>query len=266
MNKATRNKQGNSLSVVIITCNEERNIVRCIESVKGLSDDIIVVDSGSTDATQSLAAEAGARVFVRKWDGYASQKNFGNEQAQNQRILSLDADEVVSAKLAKSIKKVLIDHSEDTLFALNILNNFEGKFIYHGGWYPDWHNRIFTKGAAQWTDYGVHETLDTCKNAKVMRLKGDVLHYTAPGKVMFREKMKHYAMLFARNRFENGVNYSSSKKYVSAVFRFMKEYVFKMGFLDGKAGWNIVCQNTWYTYLKYDYLENLYRMSLANQN
>lgn len=256
-----------SLSVVIITYNEEKNIVRCIESVKGLSDDIIVVDSGSSDNTRWLAENAGAKVFLRRWDGYSSQKNFGNQQARYNRILSVDADEVVSERLAKSIREKLTDHSADTMFAVNILNNYEGKFIYHGGWYPDWHNRIFTKGAALWKDSGVHEKLNSAKATKVLKLEGDVLHYTAPGRVMFREKMKHYAMLFARNRFENGISYSPAKKYTSSAFRFVKEYVFKMGFLDGKAGWNIVCQNTAYTFLKYEYLENLYMMSpLVNQN
>ena len=253
-------RAASELSVVIIARNEEKNIRYCIESARQVSNDIIVVvDSGSTDDTARIAEGCDTRVYVRHWEGYSSQKNFGNQQARHDLILSLDADERVSAALAKSIRYSLKNYQPNTLFSINVLSNFEGRFIYHGGWYPDLHTRIFEKKATRWVHSEVHERLESDETARTIRLQGDILHYTAPDKIMFREKMKKYATLFAHDRFKKGINYSPFKKYFSSLFRFFKEYIVKMGFLDGRAGGNIAWENAVYTYLKYDYLEKLHR-------
>ena len=255
-----------ALSVVIITCNEENNIIRCIEHAKHVSNDIVVVDSGSNDKTVSLAEQAGARVFFRPWNGYSEQKNFGNQQTQNDIVLSLDADEVLSDELAVSIKKALKNYQPNTMLELNVLSKFENKFIYHGGWYPDWHPRIFEKKNVSWGNHAkVHESLQAAIPVRKIRLKGDLLHYTAPERKKYREKLKNYALLFAYDRFEKRIRHSPSKKYISSGFRFIKDYFFRMGFLDGKAGWNVIAENAVYTFLKYKYLENLYKLSLVGQ-
>ena len=265
-NTKFKDQAGISVSVVIITHNEEKNISRCIENAKRVSDDIVVVDSGSTDNTVSLAERVGARVFTRQWNGYSAQKNFGNQQTRNNLVLSLDADEVVSEELATSIKEALKNYQTGTLFEVNVLSRFENRFIYHGGWYPDWHTRIFEKNKTSWNNIDVHEKLQTNVPAKKVKLKGNLFHYTAPDKLLFREKMRSYAMLFARNRFEKGISYGIFKKYMSSAFRFSKEYIFKMGFLDGRAGWKVAWENALYTFLKYKYLENLNSLSVVNQN
>jgi (heptosyl)LPS beta-1,4-glucosyltransferase len=264
-NFQVRQQAAPELSVVIITRNEEKNISRCIEHARRISNDIVVVDSGSTDNTVALAEKCGARVFIRNWTGYSAQKNFGNQQAHHDLVLSLDADEVVSDELAQSIREALKQYEKGTLLELNVLSRFEERFIYHGGWYPDWHTRIFEKNTTWWNSSDVHEKLQTSVPCKKIKLKGNLLHFTAPDKQGFREKMKNYALLFARNRFEKGMSYGFLKKYTSSVFRFVKEYFFKMGFLDGKAGWNIAWENALYTYLKYKYLENLNRIGAVRQ-
>ncbi len=255
-----------NISVVIITLNEEKNIERCIKSAKQISNDIVVVDSGSSDKTIQLANDLGARVFVKTWEGYASQKNFGNQKAINNLIFSMDADEEISKELASNILKELAANKNDVNLSINILSNFEGKFIYHGGWYPDWHLRLFNKENTSWSNDLVHERLVHNNSIPVTKVKGNLLHYTADTREFFRNKMDRYAFLYAENKVEKGIEYKVGKKFYSAIFRFIKEYVFKMGFLDGSAGWIIAMQNARYTYLKYFYMEYLYELALDDLN
>src|SRR5262249_46849791 len=146
---------------------------------------------------------------------------FGNQQTRHDLILSIDADEVVSNELALSIKKALNDYQAGTLFELNVLSKFEDSFIFHGGWYPDLHTRIFDRTTTLWNNTDVHERLQTGISARKIRLQGHLLHYTAPDKLVFREKMRKYAVLFARNRFEKEIKFGIAKKYISSAFRFL---------------------------------------------
>ena len=146
------------LSVVIITFNEERNIGRCIASVHGLADEVVVVDSESTDRTRAIAEELGARVLVRKWTDYSDQKNFANQQASHAYILSLDADEEVSSALRGSLLAAKSAGLQDA-YSMHRLTNYCGHWVRHGGWYPDTKVRLFPKSAVRWEGEFEHETL-----------------------------------------------------------------------------------------------------------
>lgn len=255
-----------NISVVIITLNEEKNIERCIHSAKQISNDIVVVDSGSKDKTMQLANKMGARVFIKTWEGYAAQKNFGNQKTINNLIFSMDADEEISKELASNILKAVSTNNNEVNLSVNILSNFEGKFIYHGGWYPDWHIRLFNKLITTWNNDLVHERLVHNKTVPTINLQGNLMHYTATTRDFFWKKMERYAFLYAENKVEKKIEYNAAKKYYSSIFRFIKEYIIKMGFLDGIAGWIIAMQNARYTYLKYFYMEYLYQLALDDSN
>ena len=256
----------NKISVVVITLNEEKNIGRCIKSAQQISNDIVVVDSGSNDDTVRIANDLGARVFVKSWEGYASQKNYGNKNAINNLIFSMDADEEISIELAKSISKLVSENKKDINLSVNILSNFEGKFIYHGGWYPDWHLRLFNKENTGWNSDLVHERLVHKNPIQNIKVKGNLLHYTATTREFFWKKMDRYAFLYAEDKVGKGIKYSTGKKFYSSIFRFVKEYFLKMGFLDGNEGWTIAMLNARYTYLKYFYMEYQYEMAVKSQN
>ena len=158
-------------SVVIITFNEARNIKRCLESVVPVADEIIVVDSNSTDETEAICQEYPNLRFVRHdWEGYVKQKNFANSLASNNLILSIDADEALSEELTQSILKLKVQDVEGKAFSMNRLMNYCGKWIRHSGWYPDTKIRIFDRRSVSWTGKKVHETLAIPKEMQVVHL------------------------------------------------------------------------------------------------
>lgn len=243
----------NRVSAVVICLNEEKNIVRCIESLKQVTDDIIVVDSGSTDNTLMLAQKMGARIYFRAWTGYSDQKNFGNEQALHQFVLSIDADECISTELAANILSEFED-PKNAVYEFDFLTSWGNKFIHHGGWVPDRHCRLFDKTKIQWGCKGVHEEL-LLNRHKPKRLPGYIFHYTAENREHYRAKMKKYADEFAVNNKREQKHFPFWKKYVSTGFRFSKDYITKRGFLEGRAGWEIAVEEARYTYLKYKFSE-----------
>lgn len=237
------------LSAVVISFNEEKNIARCITALQQVSDDIIIVDSGSADDTLKIAAAMGARVFSRAWTGYADQKNFGNDQAKHDYILSIDADEVVSFELAFHINEAM-KHPQSAVYELDFLTSWGDRFIKHGGWVPDRHCRLFDRRRIRWESSGVHEYLNM-DGATPELLPGYVFHYTAADKVAYRLKMDRYAREFADGRLAAHRFSPFWKKYTSSGFRFFRDFVLKRGFLEGKAGWEIAVAEARYTWLKY---------------
>ncbi|MGC4058197.1 MAG: glycosyltransferase family 2 protein [Chitinophagaceae bacterium] len=241
------------LSAVVITRNEAANIARCIQSLRQVTVDIVVVDSGSTDRTREIAEEMGARVFHRDWTGYADQKNFGNEKALHDYILSIDADECLSFELAFQIQEAM-KQPKAAVYEMDFLTSWGDHFIRHGGWVPDRHCRLFDKRRIRWVSEGVHEYL-AMDGHTPQKIEGYVFHYTAANKQTYREKMNRYAREFAEAR-SNARRYSPFwKKYTSAGFRFLRDYVLKRGFLEGRAGWEIACEEARYTWLKYRWSE-----------
>ena len=221
------------LSAVIITLNEERHIARCLQSLQGVADDVVVMDSISTDRTAEIAKEMGARVYSEKWLGYAAMKNKGNQLAQYDLILSIDADEELSPELAASINA--IKENPQGAYYFNLLNNYYGKFLKHGGQYPHRKKRIFDRRTARWTG-GLHEALEFDNGVQLHFLQGHLLHYTTATPQEHWNKIQRYSRIAAEEMKRKGRHPSWFKKHVGSAFKFVNTYVFKLGFLDGKEG------------------------------
>lgn len=241
------------LSVVIITLNEERNIGRCLESVSEIADDIVVVDSGSEDGTEGICAAHGARFIRHQWLGFAETKNFANAQAKYPLILSLDADEALSEQLKISIKAVKEDFPVNTTFKMNRLTNYCGKWIRHCGWYPDSKIRLFNRENTRWSGLVIHEKLTTNPGIVVKHLEGDLLHYSYYTIAGHIEQANRFTDLTAEEAFRKGKKAGILQILFKPPIRFLRDYFFKLGFLDGYYGF-IVCyisaQATFFKYIK----------------
>jgi glycosyltransferase involved in cell wall biosynthesis len=235
------------LSVGIITKNSERKLGEVLESVKGIADEIVVLDSGSTDKTVEIAKSFGAKVFYREFDNFVNQKNHLLNLCSGEWILFIDDDEVVSKELANSIKRAVSSREYDG-FYVNVLTNYLGRWIKHA-WYPDWHLRLAKREKARWMGSGVHESLKV--DGKVGYLKGDLLHYSYPSVSYHLKKIDLYTTLFAENAFKRGKRFSLVKLLFSPFGAFVRRYVLKGGFLDGFEGFVLSVMAFYYTFLKY---------------
>lgn len=259
-----------TLSAVIITQDEERNIARCLDSLRDLADEIIVVDSGSTDRTETICRQYGCRLgtkFVHhQWVNYSDQKNFANSLASGDWILSIDADEAISLELNANIRAIkTIEHPANTVFSINRLTNYCGHWVHHCGWYPDRKIRIWQRGQAEW--FGtVHEELHLPDNATVQQLDGDLLHYSYYTIDEHRTRTTKYAKLMARQRFENGLSCSRLDIILKPLWAFVRTLLLQGGILDGWAGWQIAKVTANYTRTKYSELYTLYHQNETSTN
>ena len=226
------------ITAVIITFNEDRNIGRCLDSLRGAADEIIVVDSGSTDRTRWIAKDHGARVFEHSWEGYGAQKNFGNGLATHSYILSLDADEALSDELRASIN-MSKQSGLHGVYGFARLANYCGQWIRHGGWYPDRKIRLFPGARVRWAEDPVHEGLEIQGAAPVTWLAGDLLHYTCRTREEYRDRTESYARLGAEKVRRKGQSLLFLRSTLGPRLRFLKMYVWKRGYLDGPAGYEI---------------------------
>ena len=241
----------NTLSVVIITFNEERNIKRCLDSVAPVADEIIVVDSHSTDATEAICDRYGAKFFTQDWLGYVDQKNLADELATCDLIFSIDADEALSEELAKSIQNIKNQSIENKAFSMNRLMNYCGKWIRHGGWYPDVKVRIFARGRTEWTGKKVHETLALAEPTEIVHLNGDLLHYSFYTVEEHVRQNERFALLSAEEMVEVGKKATLFKAATHAAWKFFRDFIIKGGFLDGCTGLTICKINARGVWLKY---------------
>lgn len=240
-----------SISVVVITYNEEKNLARCLASVAGIADEVIVVDSFSTDSTQYIAASFGARFVTRAFDGYAKQKYFATGLAKNDWILSLDADEELTAELKHSIQAIN-DDTTTVLFRVPRLTNYCGKWIKHCGWYPDLQGRLYNRTSGAWEEKMVHEFWKPSKgNFGVSVLRGDLLHYSFSSIGEHMRKIEKYTELAAVDAQRRGRTASVLKVIFSPVWHFISEYFFKLGFLDGYYGFVICRLSAYSAFAKY---------------
>ncbi len=245
------------LSAVIITLNEERNIGRCIDSVIDIADDIVVVDSGSTDRTEAICKEKGVRYFFHVWEGYIEQKNYANKLAEHPLILSIDADEALSANLQESIKKVKDDCQADG-YKMNRMTNYCGKWIRYGGWYPDRKMRLFHRDKFAWGGARIHETvIMKAKDAIVHRLDGDLLHYSYYSISQHIAQANHFTDMTAELAFEKGKKAGILKILFSPMVKFARDYFIKLGFLDGYYGYIICRISAQATFMKYSKIRQL---------
>ena len=245
------------ISVVIITKNEERNILRCLNSVQDVADEIVVVDSGSTDDTAAICEQFGVKFVHQDWLGYSEQKNFANSLATNDRILSIDADEELSDELKQSIFKYKNQHMpHDIVFSMNRLTNYCGHWIRHCGWYPDRKIRIWNRTVGQWQGE-IHETLEFSTKVREKVLKGDLLHYSFETAQDYENQQFKFAKMRGQHYFMNGKKHASFYMVVSPIFSFIQHYFFQLGFLDGADGWHICLTTAKATRMKYKTLKEL---------
>lgn len=237
------------LSVAIITKNEEKHLARTLQSVR-FADEIIAVDSGSTDATLSIAREHGCRIYERDWPGYGPQKNFAIDQASCEWVLCLDADEEVSPELAQSIAAVVSGEKTGyEFYSFPRLTLFIDRWMRHGGWYPDRQIRLLRRGAARYNDHPVHEAI--VPRGPVGRLSGDLLHYSYESVEDYVRRVDTYSRLAAESDIRRGRRRPPACSLVWAVAeKFVEVYVYKRGFLDGRHGFVVAGLAAWGVFLR----------------
>lgn len=236
------------ITATIITRDEQDNIARAIRSV-GFCDEILVVDSGSTDQTVAIAKSLGATVICQGWLGYAAQKNFAAEQARHDWILSLDADEAVTPRLAASIRLLTPASVRCAGYDFPRLARYCGRWIRHSGWYPDRKIRLYDRTKGRWVGEYVHESVQV--DGECGHLEGDLLHYTCDSIEAHRANLERYTDLAARELHESGRHVGALRPLLTPVHSFVKAYVLQLGFLDGRAGMTIARMAARYVYLKY---------------
>ena len=226
----------NTLSVVIICFNEAQKIARCLDSVKDIADEIIVVDSQSTDETETICNSYDLTFVTQPWLGYAEQKNFADGLAKGDLIFSIDADEALSDQLKDSIKQLKeAEIADDQVFSMNRLNNYCGKWIKRCGFYPDNKIRIWKKDFARW-EGRIHEWLEFKSGARVSKLEGDLLHYSYDTPEAYRKQMFHFAELGAQSYYERNKKTGFLYWLIDPALTFFRNYFMKGGFLEGKDG------------------------------
>jgi glycosyltransferase involved in cell wall biosynthesis len=242
------------LSVAIIARNAASQLDGCLASV-AFADEIVVVDSGSTDGTVELAARRGARVIAKEWLGFGPQKQFAVASASHDWVLCLDADERLSDTLRESILDEL-KAPRGLVYAMPRCNRFLGRWLRHGEGYPDWSVRLFHRAHARWSDDAVHEKIVT--GQPVVRLRGDLLHDSAETLEKYLDKQNRYTTLQAELLRSAGRRASVAQLLLSPALRFVKFYLVRLGFLDGVPGLvhiAIGCMNTFNKYAKLKALE-----------
>lgn len=241
------------ISVTIITFNEAENIKAACESVKW-ADEILVVDSESTDATREIAADCGAKVLIRKWEGFARQKQFATGQAQHDWIFSLDADERVSDKLKDEVLNLKNLSLNDLMDGYKIPRRtwYMNRWIRGGGWYPDWQLRFYNRNRGAWKNVLIHESVTMQEGAKIGKLKNDILHYSIPDAAYHHRQIgERYAPLAAKQMFERGRRTTPLKIATAGLTTFLQSYVVKGGFRDGLAGFAIARFAAHHAFLKH---------------
>jgi glycosyltransferase involved in cell wall biosynthesis len=229
------------ISAVIITFNEESFIEKCLASIDGIADEIVVVDSLSTDATEEVCKKYNVRFVKHKFEGYRDQKNFALRLATNKNILSLDADEALSDKLRESILAVKENLMYDG-YLFNRRNYFCGKWIRHSQWYPDRQLRLFYSDKGQFGILNLHEKFIMSNGTKVGKLKGDLLHWPVTSHQDYFDKMSKYSFIGAEEFHKAGRKASLFTPYIHSIWGFIRSYIIKRGFLDGRDGF-LICSS-----------------------
>ncbi len=253
------------ISAVIIAFNEEDKIADALKSVDW-ADEIIVVDSESTDRTREISEKFGAKVLIKKWEGFSKQKQFAVDSAAHDWIFSLDADERVSDELKKKILqfKNLPESDLANGYRVPRLSFYMNRPIRHGGWYPDWQLRFFNRRKGKWKDVLIHESVEMNSNSRTEKLRGDILHYSVED-VSHHHRMigERYAPLAAAQMFERGKRASVLKILTAGTTAFLQTYILKGGFLDGLAGFAIARFAAHHAFLKYLLLWELQNRKLG---
>jgi len=252
------------ISAVIITYNEEDNIERCLESFKETADEIVVVDSFSSDRTAEICKNKGVRFIQHPFEGHIEQKNFALSCASNDYVLSLDADEALSEKLIQSIQTAKQTWQEDG-YSVNRLTNYCGKWIRHCGWYPDTKIRLWDKKKGRWGGVNPHDHVVMEKNSRIRHLSGDLLHYSYPTIRDHISQINSFSDIAARAAFERGRRSNIVFDIcLNPTLTFFKKYFLKLGALDGYEGFVISISTAYGKFLKYIKLRELERQQQSD--
>lgn len=253
--KIIRESVPGGISACIITLNEEKRLERCLKSL-AFVDEIVVVDSGSVDKTVKIAKKYGARVLVRKFDGFVNQKNHAIRSTKKKWILSIDADEVISESLKNEILAALHDSNPEGIkkkfssaYRFPRLSYYLGRWIYHCGWYPEYKTRLFLRNRAKFTGGTVHEILET--DDPVATLQGPLLHYSYSNISDHLKRIDQYSTLIAEDKYSRNQKSSVAKAILKSFSKFLITYIYHRGFLDGRAGLVISVLGSYYNFLKY---------------
>ncbi|MBI4465153.1 MAG: glycosyltransferase family 2 protein [Acidobacteria bacterium] len=251
------------ISAVIITLNEERRLPRALESLS-VADEILVVDSGSTDGTRQVAERYGARFLVYPWEGYSQQKNYAASQASHPWVLSLDADEALSPELAEELRRLKQQGPGDAVgFQMPRLASYQGRWIRHCGWYPDLKLRLYDRRRGRWGGNYVHEHVEV--DGPVQTLQGDLHHFTCDSFQEHLERIDRYTTLAAREAFANGSRSVWAGMLAGPPWKFVETYFFRQGFRDGFPGLVIAAMAGLYVFLKYAKLFQIVQQSRESQ-
>jgi glycosyltransferase involved in cell wall biosynthesis len=253
------------ISVVIITYNEEKNIERCLDSVRDVADEIVVLDSFSTDRTEEICKSRGVKFFQHKFDGHIEQKNRAITYSSNPYILSLDADEALDETLIKSILEVKKNWASDG-YSMNRLTNYCGTWIHHCGWYPDRKLRLWDSRKGKWDGINPHDMYVMNKDAGIKHLKGDILHYSYYTREDHYKQVEYFTDISSKAFWKAGKRVGVVKLYLSPVVKFIRDYIVKLGFLDGSAGFTISRISAYATFLKYKKLRKLQETNGADNS
>lgn len=241
-----------TLAVAMIVKNESKHLAGCLEKVKDWVDEIVIVDSGSDDDTLKIAEQFGAKCYVNtNWQGFGKQRQFAQQYINSDYVLWLDADEQVTDELRQSIQQVVSQPPSKTLYQIGRLTHIFGREIRHSGWYPDYVVRLYSTQLAQYGDELVHEKVHYPADAKVEKLKGDLLHYSYDNIHHYLVKSANYAKAWADQRQAKGKKASLFQGIIHGIACFAKMYVFKAGFLDGKQGFLLAVLSAHSTFVKY---------------
>ena len=247
------------VTACVITRNEEGNLPDCLRSVAGLCDHVVVVDCGSSDGTVAIARDAGATVIETDWPGHVAQKNRAIDAATTDWVLCLDADERVSAELAGEITSVLDAGPTAAAYSMPRLTRYLGRWIRHGGWYPDRKVRLFDRRRARWGGIDPHDRVEVEPGAPIVALRGDLHHHT------YRDLSDHlgyidrYTSTIAREKQRRGERFRLHRMLLRPVGKVLRMYVLRGGFLDGPAGLIVALLGGYYVFLKYAKLWELER-------
>ncbi|TGE19934.1 glycosyltransferase family 2 protein [Hymenobacter elongatus] len=240
-----------SLSVVIITFNEEANIGRCLDALQDIADEVLVVDSFSTDRTVEICRKHGVRVIQHAFEGYVEQKNYATAQACHDHVLQLDADEVLTEELRHSIRAAAASW-QHAGYTLARLTNYCGTWVRHGGWYPDRKLRLYDRRLGQWEGLLLHERFEVCAGQRIGALAGDALHYSYHSVEQHVSQLNRFTSIAAAELALRGRSQVTLfHLLLKPVWKFVHGYFFRLGFLDGFAGLCIATISAWGVFLKF---------------
>ncbi|WP_017732391.1 glycosyltransferase family 2 protein [Nafulsella turpanensis] len=251
------------LSAVIITLNEERNIARCLSSLQGVADEIIVLDSFSTDKTEAICREYGVKFLAHPFEGHIQQKNMVADMASHPYVLALDADEALSEELRASILAVK-ENPEYDAYQFNRLTNYCGHWVTYAGWYPDVKLRLWKKNKGHWGGSNPHDKIIIEKGSSVGSLRGDLLHYSYYTISQHIKQTNSFSDIAAKEAFRKGEKASFLKIVLNPLFTFIKKYFFQRGFTGGWYGFIICINSAFGKFLKYVKLMELHQSAKAS--